>query len=476
MAPPCILWFRQDLRLEDNPALVAALKSGSPVIAVFIWSPGDEGEWSPGAASRWWLHHALNDLAGQLSARGSRLVLRSGCAESVLSELISETSASAVFWNRRYEPLVVERDARIKERLRREGLVVESFNSALLHEPWTVASGSGKAYRVYTPFMKAARSLSRKDPVPLPLADWKNPSSWPTTQSVDQLRLLPGISWDSGFYPSWEPTRSGAQRALANFVDERIAVYAHDRDVPGIVGTSRLSPYLHWGQIGPREVIAAIQEVGVDGPGRETFEKEIYWREFAHHVLFHFPKTIEHPLQAKFADFPWEPDQDFLRAWQRGETGYPMVDAGMRELWQTGWMHNRVRMIVGSLLVKHLLQPWQSGAEWFWDTLVDADLANNTLGWQWIGGCGADAAPYFRIFNPITQGSKFDPEGDYVRRWVPELSKLPSRVIQEPWKASTEILAHCGVRLGRDYPNPIIEHSEGRARALAAFEKVKAED
>jgi len=341
-----------------------------------------------------------------------------------------------------------------------------------VHEPWEVATQQGKAYKVFTPFSRSFGKLDHPDPFTAPEGPVHHPDEWPDSLTLPELELLPEIPWDGGLHENWDPSRSGALAKLDRLEGERLSCYGEARDFPSVSGTSRLSPYLHWGQVGPREVLAWIARQPVS-EGAKDFGREVVWREFAYHVLYHFPNTPEHPLQPKYEDFPWKPNAGCLRAWQKGNTGYPMVDAGMRELWHTGWMHNRVRMIVASFLVKHLLQSWYEGARWFWDTLVDADLASNTLGWQWAGGCGADAAPYFRIFNPMTQGKKFDPEGDYVRRWIPELRDLPKQYLHEPWEAPANVLERAGVALGKDYPEPIINHKEGRERALAALNQIK---
>lgn len=471
--PACTLvFFRQDLRLEDNPALSAAIERGA-VVPVFIDLSEEDPNWSLGGAARWWLHHALADLDAQLRALGGRLILRRGDPLEVLGGLAAETGADAVYWNRRYEPAAIGHDSDLKAALRERGLEVRSFNAGLLHEPWEIASGSGDPYRVFTPFSKCVLREPLPPPVGFPRDRLRWNASWPASARLEELRWLPRIPWDEGFFDAWKPTRAGALERLETFVQRSVADYREARDFPAIDGTSRLSPALRWGQLGPREVVAALGPAR-ELPGGAVFLNEILWREFAYHILFHFPQTPEEPLQAKYARFPWKPDAALQEAWKTGRTGYPIVDAGMRQLWQTGWMHNRVRMVVGSLLVKHLLQPWQVGARWFWDTLVDADLASNTLGWQWAGGCGADAAPYFRIFNPMTQGKKFDPQGHYVRRWVPELARLPNALLHEPWTAPAEVLAACGVRLGETYPRPVVDHRAGRERALAAFKSLQA--
>ncbi|MBC2595206.1 deoxyribodipyrimidine photo-lyase [Ruficoccus amylovorans] len=476
-ARPSLLWFRLDLRLEDNPALADALAAGGPVLPVFVHDPAGEGAWALGGASRWWLHHALADLADQLDRLGLPLILREGDASGCLRELLAETGAEAVYANRRYEPAAIAQEAEVAEGVLASGAKIYFSNAALLFEPWEIRNKSGNPFQVFTPYWRTCREQGWPGPVRVDLKKLaKIPAKeCPRSLALDELGLLPDKDWDAGFYEAWQPTREGALARLETFVREGLDEYEGERDRPDQDGTSRLSPYLHFGQIGPREVAAALKQgAGAVAAGADKYLAEIGWREFSHHLLYHFPQTPEAPLRPEFADFPWRENADLLRAWQRGRTGYPLVDAGMRQLWSTGWMHNRVRMVAASLLVKHLLQPWQAGARWFWDTLVDADLANNTQGWQWTAGCGADAAPYFRVFNPVTQGERFDPQGDYVRRWVPELAKLPPKFIHRPWEAPASLLEDCGVVLGNDYPEPIVGHVEGRGRALAAFEKFKS--
>ncbi|MGJ8651973.1 MAG: cryptochrome/photolyase family protein [Opitutaceae bacterium] len=472
---PTLLWFRKDLRLEDNSALAAAIATGGPIVPVFIASPKESGDWSLGGASQWWLHHALSSLSEDLNAKGGQLVLREGGSLATLRALIDETGAKRVYWNRRYESPSRELDVSIKRTLREEGIEVESFNSSLLNEPHTASTGEGKPYKVYTPYWKKVKDRDL-DPLAEPnFEQLQFPSKFPPSDRLADWQLLPGIPWDKAFYDHWDVSESGAMTRLDTFLDGPVNDYATARDRPDFDGTSSLSPYLHWGQIGPRQIAHKLKaKCDLTQKGPLTYLKEVYWREFAYNVLYHFPETPDQPLRAEYASFPWEHDAATLKAWQTGNTGYPIVDAGMRQLWQTGWMHNRVRMIASSLLVKHLLHNWHEGAKWFWDTLVDADLASNTLGWQWSGGCGADAAPYFRVFNPIIQGQKFDPEGDYVKRYVPELAKLPSTYIHTPWEVPADILEYAGIEIGRDYPAPIIEHKKGRERALAALAQFKS--
>jgi deoxyribodipyrimidine photo-lyase len=476
---PAIVWFRHDLRLHDNPALQAAVQHGGPVIPVFIWAPEEEMEWAPGGASQWWLHQSLANLSDALQGHGSRLILRRGNSLNTLQALIRDTGARVVLWNRRYEPSARHRDATIKAALRAEGVTVESFNAGLLFEPWEVATKTGRPYQVFTPFWKACLATSEpSEPLPTP-AHMPAPAQWPDTLPLADFELEPAFDWAAGIRAVWQPGCQHAVERLQHFLDKTLHNYAQDRDRPDIVGSSRLSPHLHFGEISPRQIWHAAQDTalaprgGGRAQGAEAHLRALGWREFAHHVLYHFPHTTTQPLRPDFAAFPWRREQKSLRAWQRGRTGYPIVDAGMRELWTTGWMHNRARMVAASFLVKHLLLPWQAGAAWFWDTLVDADLANNTMGWQWVAGCGADAAPYFRIFNPMTQGQKFDPQGVYVRRWIPELAKLPDRWIHQPWEATTTTLSEAGVTLGRTYPYPMIDHRAARERALAAFASMR---
>ena len=473
---PAIVWFRQDLRLSDNPALTHALESHSVVIPVYIHSQHEEGDWPAGGATRWWLHHSLMSLDRDLQARGSRLLLRAGNALDLLQKLVAETGANAVYWNRRYEPAITARDQIVKSELRNTGLIAESFNGSLLFEPWEVATKTGGPYQVFTPFWKACLAKSGiSAPLPVPPAI-PCPSKWPESEALADWKLLPKIRWDVGFLTEWSPGETGAAQLLERFLKQAVSTYRESRNLPGISGTSRLSPHLHFGEIGPRQIWHAVHHTfrGRPPEDAQTFLSEIGWREFAYHILYHFPTTPTKPLRADFERFHWETNAEQLRAWHRGLTGYPIVDAGMRELWTTGWMHNRVRMIVGSFLTKHLRLSWTEGARWFWDTLVDADLASNTMGWQWIGGCGADAAPYFRVFNPMMQGEKFDPQGTYVRRWVPEIAKLSDKTIHQPWSATADELRRAGVKLGQTYPLPLVDHAEARNMALAAFSQLKA--
>lgn len=476
MPATALVWLRRDLRLGDNPALAAALERCEQVIPVYIHAPDEEAPWSPGAASRWWLHHSLVGLGQQLQSRGSRLVIRRGESLAVLRRLVEETGAAQIHWNRCYEPATIARDGAIKQALRGEGIDCTSHNAALLCEPWALKTGNGDPYRVFTPYWRqlGPRLSEIAAPAPAPHALPSLPAGL-AGLSPEALQLRPSIPWDQGLQTTWQPGESGAQRMLERFLNGPIEDYEQARDLPAESGTSRLSPYLHFGEIGPRQVVAAIHATGLDPAIAEPYLRELGWREFSHQLLYHFPKTPSEPLNPRFAGFPWRggDTEPLLEAWQRGRTGIPIVDAGMRELWHSGWMHNRVRMIVASLLTKNLRLPWQEGAHWFWETLVDADLANNTQGWQWSAGCGADAAPYFRIFNPVLQGQRFDPRGAYVRRWCPELAELPDRLIHQPWEAASGHLTQCGLQLGRDYPAPIVDLKASRAAALKAYDQIK---
>ena len=448
-SPAVLVWFRQDLRLSQNPALAAALERRAPVIPVYIWAPEEEGAWPPGAASRWWLHRSLGALADALEKRGSSLILRRGPAAETLARLAAETGASAVCWNRRYEPAAVARDREVKARLRACGLEAESFNGSLLFEPWTIQNAGGQPFQVFTAFWRACLRNPPAPPGKDAPARLPAPGNWPDSLPLAKLALEPKIDWAAGLREAWQPGEAGARRELRRFLKEAVEEYPEGRDRPDRAGTSRLSPHLHFGEIGPREVWREALSACADKRSAcDAYLRQIVWREFACHLLYHHPESPQRCLRPEFERFPWRMHREHFRAWTRGRTGYPLVDAGMRELWRTGWMHNRARMAAASFLVKHLLIPWQDGAKWFWDTLVDADLANNTLGWQWVAGCGADTAPYFRIFNPTLQARRFDPHGAYVRRWVPEVG-TPA------------------------YPAPIVDHAEARVRALAALASIR---
>ncbi|WP_019961754.1 cryptochrome/photolyase family protein [Woodsholea maritima] len=470
-----LVWFRQDLRIADNPALMAALERGGPISALYILDDEAPGPWARGAASRWWLHHSLKALSEDLADLGLTLHLIAGHSELVLKDLVASDDYAAIYWNRCYEPYARERDSALKSHFKEAGLEVQSFNASLIVEPWTIATQSGTPFRVFTPFWKAIKAGHEPErPLPRPSKAAKDGPKPAHACALADFKLLPTLpDWAGGMREAWTVGSSAAHGRLGQFIHEAITRYKSERNLPAKPGTSRLSPHLHFGEISPREIWWAVQdhfaEAGLPD-GAWTFLSEIAWREFSYNLLYHFPTFPEANYQEKFNAFPWHKNEAGMKAWQRGQTGYPIVDAGMRELWHTGWMHNRVRMIVASFLIKHLLIDWREGEAWFWDTLVDADLANNAASWQWVAGSGADAAPYFRIFNPITQGEKFDPDGAYIRQWVPELKDLPTKYIFAPWQADQHTLIKAGITLGKTYPKPLVDHSEARNRALEAFQ------
>jgi deoxyribodipyrimidine photo-lyase len=458
---PAILWFRQDLRLADNPVLQGA--TGHPFFAVYIWDEQDP--WSPGGASRWWLYKSLNALKQSLQERGIQLIFRRGNPLHILKALAQETKACGVYWNRCYEPYAIHRDKEIKFHFKNEGIPCESFNGSLLVEPWEIQTKTKGPYQVFTPFWKTLQSLNFPKPAPIPdLQGWQTAVS---SDALEEWGFVPTL-WGQGLEETWQPGEKGAWKRLDHFLEEGAQAYAKKRDYPSENGTSHLSPYLHWGELSPTQIWhQVLLSYGMEAL---PFLRQLGWREFSYHLLYHFPEFPSNPLRSSFQNFPWEKNADALKAWQTGKTGYPLVDAGMRELWHTGSMHNRVRMVVASFLVKHLLLPWQKGEEWFWDTLVDADLANNAVSWQWVAGCGADAAPYFRIFNPSLQSQKFDAKGTYIKQWVPELHALDAPYIHSPWQTPIEILKRAGIKLGTTYPFPIVDHDFARKRALEAIQ------
>ncbi len=459
-----IVWFRRDLRLQDNPALDAAIRAHARVVCIYIHAPDEEKPWQPGAASLWWLHHSLTALAADLQKRGATLHVFAGESLKTLRRVIGATKASAVYWNRLYEPTIVKRDNRIERDLAKRDIDVHVSNAALLFEPWVPKTKAGGPFKVFTPFWRNVREQVRPQP------SLRAPGKIVSIRidggiEIDALNLLPAIGWDAAFSENWTPGERGAQRRLTAFLARGLKDYKEGRDHPADSSTSSLSPHLHFGEIGPRQIVWRLHTN--HSVNAAFFLRELGWRDFSHHLLCHFPSTTDHNLNRTFDAFVWSRrSEKILRRWRRGKTGIPIVDAGMRQLWTTGWMHNRVRMLVASFLTKNLRHHWLEGARWFWDTLVDADLANNTQGWQWTAGTGADAAPYFRIFNPVTQGKRFDPAGVYVKRWVPELKRVPAKYIHAPWD-DPNVSRHL------KYPEPIVDLGESRNEALAAFKKMR---
>lgn len=463
-----IVWFRQDLRLADNPALEHACRDSERVVPLFIDDPAPATLSRLGAASRVWLHHSLHSLDESLQAAGSGLILRQGGALDVLQRLLTETGAERVYWNRVYDPVSLARDKQVKTSLKAH-CEVHSFNACLLREPWEVLKADDSPYKVFTPFWNALQNRGLQRPlVPRPSRIPPLPFEI-SGLSLDALGLRPHIRWDSPMMAYWQVGEEAAMQRALDFLETTAAYYHTARDIPGQYGTSRLSPHLHFGEISPQQVVylahQQLDQHPVAGQGVRAFIREIAWREFAWYLLYHFPQTVDTALDGRFRAFQWRTDYaEVLQRWQTGQTGFPIIDAGLRELWQVGWMHNRVRMIVASLLTKNLLVPWQAGENWFRDTLVDADLANNVLGWQWVAGCGADAAPYFRIFNPVLQSRKFDPDGVYIRHWVPELSKRDNRQIHFPREPGDRMV---------DYPLPLVDLKASRVLALARFDAIR---
>jgi len=450
---------------------------GRPVVPLFVLDEESSGVRALGGASRWWLHESLGSLAKDLAELGLRLCLRRGPASDVLREVVAETGAGRVVWNRCYEPASVARDTEIESTLRAAGVEMEGYPGSLLSEPGEILTGQGTPYKVFTSFWKRLRECYRAPP-PHPAP--KRPAPGPAIASdrLDDWRLQPTApDWAGGLRETWEAGETAARQRLADFIVDGVERYGIDRDRPDLEGSSRLSPYLHWGEIGPHEVWrAAAPLIEWEAPGEsgpEALLRELAWRDFSHHLLSDSPDMETDNWRPAFDRFPWRDDPPALAAWQEGCTGYPIVDAGMRELWHTGWMHNRVRMIAASFLTKDLLVRWQDGEAWFWDTLVDADLANNVANWQWVAGSGADAQPFFRIFNPVRQAEKFDPDGAYVRRWVPEIARLPDRWLHRPWETPPNALSEAGIELGRDYPPPMVDHAAARLRAMSAYETMR---
>lgn len=470
-----IVWFRKDLRLRDNPTLEFALANKREVIPVFIWDEEEGGQWSPGAASRWWLHQSLKSLARSIQELGGCLILEKGKPEEILPLLAKENGVDEVLYSRRYDPAGLTTQEAVEEALDEGGIRTESFNASLLNEPWEIQNASGRPFQVFTPYWRNCRNGIYKQPANYQIRNLSFIEKPTPRSSLDELGFLPDHPWHEKFFSHWDVSEVAGQAQVVHAAREIVPSYANSRNSPGTDGTSRLSPYLAWGLISPRQVCHSVLQNEPEGSnlGENKFLAEIGWREFSYHLLYHFPHLPNQPLRPKYAAFPWLSNPQTLKDWKLGQTGYPMVDAGMRQLYETGWMHNRVRMVVASFLVKHLLISWEEGARWFWDTLVDADLASNTQGWQWAAGCGADAAPYFRIFNPITQGEKFDKSGRYARRWIPELGDVPNKWLFRPWEAPSDLLSEHDLELGGNYPNPCVDHFEARARALQALSSLK---
>ncbi|MCE7901195.1 MAG: deoxyribodipyrimidine photo-lyase [Gammaproteobacteria bacterium PRO9] len=465
-----LVLFRRDLRLADHPALVAACDEYDCVLPVYLHAPQDENPWSPGAASRWWLHHSLSGLQQRLATLGVELHIARGDSLTLLRALIAASGADAVYWTRQYEPAAIARDTVLKAALSADGIAVHSHPGNLWREPWQLETAGGQPYRVFTPFWRKLRThLQPGNPLPEPCArGW---ARLPGGLPLEALELLPRIPWDAGLAETWNPGEAGSHTLLEIFADDALTHYSTGRNLPAHHGTSRLSPHLHFGELTPHQIhhtlhVRASEHGARVRPDLDPYLRELGWREFAYHLLYHFPATTDTNFNPRFDRFRWADDDPLAVArWQQGRTGIPLVDAGMRELWHTGWMHNRVRMVTASFLTKNLRQHWRHGARWFWDTLVDADLANNTLGWQWVAGCGADAAPYFRVFNPYTQAAMFDPDASYLKRWLPELNALPPKLLHEPWRDPAAVEA-CG------YPAPMVDPATTRWAALDAWRKI----
>ncbi|MDM7860864.1 deoxyribodipyrimidine photo-lyase [Alteromonas sp. ASW11-36] len=467
-----LVWFRQDLRIKDNPALSWAVEQGD-IIPLYVFDEQSDDVEPLGGASKWWLHHSLQSLQKTLK---DKLIIRKGKAADEILALAAAAGVDTIVWNRRYEPGELSRDKDIKQKLKEADYKVKSFNGSLLWEPMQILKNDGTPYKVYTPYYRngCLGHASPRYPLQSP-DDIKFSNHDVELGDVEDLALLPTLDWADDFDALWEPGEVGAAEKLSKFIENAAQQYRDQRNIPAVEGTSKLSPHLHFGEISPNQIWYSILDAfgGSDNDNIDTYLSELGWREFSYYLLYHWPKITTDNFNKKFDQFPWLNDSNALVAWQRGQTGIPIVDAGMRELWQTGYMHNRVRMVVGSFLVKNLLLDWRAGAKWFWDCLLDADLAANTASWQWVAGSGADAAPYFRIFNPILQGEKFDKQGEYVKTYCPELSKLPNKYIHKPWEAPDKVLSEADVVLGKDYPNPIVDLKESRQRALSAYDEVK---
>lgn len=463
-----LVWFTLDLRLNDHPALNAAAAAHDSIIPLFILDDSDP--WQAQGAACWWLHHSLYSLQEAITLRGGQLILRRGASAKILADFCHNHKVDTIYCSRAYEPWLDQ-----QQRQLHQGLPIKRYGGRLLLEPDQITNGQGRAYQVFTPYYRHCRShYEPASPVKIRKISWSTARY--ASEDLDDWHLQPNKpNWAKDFSTNWQPGEAGAVKKLRHAIDQVVEQYDSQRDIPHIEGTSRLSPHLHFGELSPRQVWHQIrQSPHLPDEQKEPFLRQLYWREFNSYLLHHWPSFPEQPFRKDFTQFPWRTSDEDLKAWQSGRTGYPIVDAGMRQLWQTGWMHNRVRMIVASFLCKHLRLPWQWGAQWFWQTLVDADLANNSGGWQWVAGCGVDAAPYFRIFNPILQGEKFDGDGNYIRQWVPELKDLPNKYIHKPWQAPDAILKQASVCLGKQYPQPIVDHQSARDAALAAYAQLRS--
>ena len=478
MSKRILLWFRQDLRISDHPALHSALSNSASVLPLYIYDESQGGEWALGGASAWWLHHSLHALDGKIMQSGGRLLLRRGDTASVLKEICETYSIDTIHCSRRYEPWAALQEVELYQTLAGSGLTLKRFPGSLLHEPGSVLTQGGTPFKVFTPFWRACKQKPVSQPVAVNEYRWISVSAGDNLEAWQLTPRQP--NWAASWNRLWTPGEDAAQSKLATFLDSTVNEYADGRDIPNLECTSRLSPHLHFGELSPRQVFAMCEQARVHGSVEEhslaKFQAEVGWREFCYHLLHFFEHITNDNFKPQFKHFPWTYSEEYFSAWKLGQTGYPIVDAGMRELWSTGFMHNRVRMVVASFLCKHLRTHWIHGARWFWDTLLDADLASNSCSWQWVSGSGADAAPYFRIFNPIAQGEKFDPTGAYVRRWVPELAQMPEKFLHRPWEAPEDVRSVAGLKLGIDYPNPIVNHQEARLLALDAYRSLKAID
>lgn len=480
MQTPVIVWFRNDLRLSDHPALAAAVATQRPIVCLFVHDEDSAGMRPLGRASRWWLAQSLRALDGETRRRGGRLALRRGAAAAIVPAVAAQIGANSVFWNSRYDQPGIAVDRGVQDRLAAAGVTAQAYQANLLFEPDRLRTRAGTPFSVFTPFWRQARMLpAPRAPLPAPRKIIAGPSC--PSENLDDWHFEPREpDWAGGLREAWTPGEAGARARAATFFDEILPGYAARRDRPDHDATSRLSPHLRFGEISPFQLWHAALAAGEDARGQqastndiEKYLSELGWREFSYHLLHHFPALAQRNVQPRFDGFAWLRESPDLAAWQRGRTGYPLVDAGMRQLWATGWMHNRVRMVAASFLVKHLLVDWRAGEAWFWDTLVDADPAANPASWQWVAGSGADAAPYFRVFNPMLQAEKFDPRGNYIRAWIPELTALSDAAVHAPWKAPADALARAGVTTGRTYPAPIVDHAVARARALAAYSRLR---